>query len=268
MYINCKEKAEKIKNALRKRINPNDPPILTVVQVGDNPASNSYIKGKKKDCEEVGIICNHIKYDESIKENELIYNIGMLQMKSDGIIVQLPLPKHIDEQCVINTIQKKRDVDGFKIDSPFTPCTPLGIMNLLNDITDLTGKDVLIINRSNIVGRPLVNLLLDKDATVTIAHSKTKDLFQKIKMYDIIITAVGIPNFIKREYIKEGQIIVDVAINKDNNRKLCGDVEKGCEEIADVTPVPGGVGILTRSSLLENTFAAYENAKVRFDDLW
>lgn len=263
MYINCKEKAQKIKQELKSKINPNIPPVLTIIQVGDNPASNSYIKGKLKDCEEVGIAYNHYKYDDSIPESVLIANIKSLQKSCDGIIVQLPLPKHINENNIISAIDKEKDVDGFKINSPFTPCTPLGIMNLLKDITDLTGKDVLVINRSNIVGRPLVNLLLDKDATVTIAHSKTKDLFQKIKIYDIIITAVGIPNFIKREYIKEGQIVIDVAINKDNDGKLCGDVEKGCEEIADITPVPGGVGILTRNSLLENTFTAYENNRTQ-----
>ncbi len=257
MYINCKLKSNEIKEELKRKINIKKPPILTVVQVGNNPASNSYIKGKKKDCEDVGMICNHIKYEEQISENELIYNINSLQKHCDGIIVQLPLPKHISERNVISAIDKGKDVDGFRIDSQFEPCTPLGIMTILEDITDLNGKDILIINRSNIIGRPLVNLLLNKDATVTIAHSKTKDIANKIKRANIIITAVGIPNFIKKEYLHNGQIVIDVSINKDNNNKLCGDCEKGCEEIADVTPVPNGIGLMTRVSLLKNVYTSF-----------
>lgn len=253
MYINCKEKAQQIKNEITRKIDPNKPPILTIVQVGDNAASNSYIKGKLKDCEEVGIAYNHYKYNDDIPESVLVKNIKTLQESCGGIIVQLPLPKHINENNIINAIDKEKDVDGFKVDSPFTPCTPLGIMTVLEDITDLNGKDVLIINRSSIVGRPLVNLLLNKDATVTIAHSKTNNLIDKIKTHDIIITAVGIPNFIKKEHLHKGQIVIDVAINRDENGKLCGDVEKGCEEVADVTPVPNGIGLMTRVSLLKNT---------------
>lgn len=256
MYINCKKEAEFIKSYVSNKINPLKPPILTIIQVGDNPASNSYVNGKRKDCKEVGIICNHIKYEDNIPEEYLLKEIQTLQELSDGIIVQLPLPKHISEKKVTDTILKEKDVDGFKKDSLFIPCTPNGVMHILERTIDLCGKNVLIINRSNIVGRPLVNLLLDKDATVTIAHSKTKNLVDKIKSADVIITAVGIPDFIKKEYINENQTIIDVSINRNSDNKLCGDVEKGCEEIANVTPVPNGIGLLTRSCLMLNTYLA------------
>lgn len=257
MYINCKKKAQQIKEELKNKINQNNPPILTIVQVGENPASNSYIKGKINDCKEVGIVYNHYKFDDNIPETVLIENIKSLQKSCNGIIVQLPLPKHINKQNIINAIDREKDVDGFRMDSPFTSCTPLGIMTILEDVADLKGKDVLIINRSNIVGKPLVNLLLDKDATVTIAHSKTNNLVDKIKSHDIIVTAVGIPDFIKKEHVREGQVVIDVAINRDENGKLCGDVERGCEEIADITPVPNGIGLMTRVSLLSNAQTAY-----------
>lgn len=260
MYIDCKSLANNIKEDVKGKIKNKEKPKLTIVQVGNNPASNSYVKGKIKDCEEVGIICNHVRYDENMTEEELIKEVKTLQETCSGIIVQLPLPKHINEANVTNAIDSAKDVDGFRKESLFIPCTPLGIMHILEHHTDLYGKDVLIINRSNIVGRPLVNLLLDKDATVTIAHSRTKNLFEKFKSADIIITAVGIPKFIKKEYINENQIIVDVAINRDENGKLCGDVEIGCEEIpASVTPVPGGVGLLTRAMLLYNTCLAHDS---------
>lgn len=272
MYIDCKKKAQEIKNGLKQKISMNeDKPILTIVQVGNNPASNSYVKGKIKDCKEVGIICNHIKYEnEKITEDELTADLLQLQKECDGIIVQLPLPKHLKIESILPYVYKEKDVDGFLADSPFTPCTPNGIMTILEEVTDLCGKDVLIINRSNIVGRPLVNLLLDKDATVTIAHSKTKNIRSKINKADIIITAVGIPNFITYNdlfyYDKpliqhKRQIIIDVSINRDENGKLCGDVEKGCEDIADITPVPNGIGLMTRASLLQNVYKSYEDKK-------
>ena len=257
MYINCKEKAEKIKNDLKEKISKLDAkPILTVLQVGDNPVSNTYIKGKVKDCKEVGIICNHIKFKEEISEKELAQNIKQLQKRCHGIIVQLPLPKHISKEYIINSIDTMKDVDGFKKDSLFTPCTPLGIMEILKEF-DLTAKDVLIINRSNIVGRPLVNLLLDKDATVTIAHSKTKELQRKITLADIVITATGVPNFIKSHNLKKDAIVIDVGINRDNNGKLSGDVDEYCSKNALVTPVPGGIGLMTRAALLMNTYVAF-----------
>lgn len=256
MYIDCKNKAQEIKNMLKNSINKKKPPTLVVIQVGDDSASNSYIKGKKKDCEEIGIICHHIKYENDISEKYLLTKVKRLQKLYDGIIVQLPLPKHISEQKVIDIINPIKDVDGFKSNSPYISCTPMGIMFVLENY-NLAGKDVLIINRSNIVGRPLVNLLLDRDATVTIAHSKTKDIKNKIKSADIIITAVGVSNFIKREDLKEGQIVIDVAINRNEEGKLCGDVEKGVDDIVDITPVPGGIGLMTRAALLMNTYEAF-----------
>ena len=236
--------------------------ILYVIQVGDNSASESYIKGKKKDCEDVGIVCKLVHLHESISENDLIDLIRDITKNEecDGIIVQLPLPSHIDKNHIIDVIPKEKDVDGFRKDSDYIPCTPAGIMKVL-DKFDITGKDCLIINRSNIVGRPLVNLLLDKDATVTIAHSKTKDLHTKIKNADIIITAVGIPNFITTNMISNDKIFVDVSINRNEDNKLCGDISKETYNYlyrnSYITPVPNGIGLLTRAMLLQNTFDSY-----------
>ena len=257
MYINCKEKAERIKNDLKEKISKLDTnPILTVLQVGDNLASNTYIKGKIKDCKEVGIVCNHIKFKDTISEKELIHNITELQKHCNGIIVQLPLPKHINKENIINSIDTMKDVDGFKKDSLFIPCTPLGIMEVLKEF-NLSGQDVLIINRSDIIGRPLVNLLLDKDATVTVAHSKTKEMQRKLTLADIIITATGVPNFIKKHNLKKNAVVIDVGINRNNKGQLCGDVEEYCSKNAFVTPVPGGIGLMTRAALLMNTYRAF-----------
>lgn len=265
ILINCKEIANKIKTDIKNEIlecKKGRNPILYVIQVGDNSASESYIRGKKKDCEEVGIVCKPVHLDESISENDLINLIkNIIEIEEcDGIIVQLPLPKHINKNHIINVIPKDKDVDGFRRDSDFTPCTPAGIMKILEPF-DIVGKDCLIINRSDIVGKPLVNLLLDRDATVTIAHSKTKDLVTKIKNADIIITAVGIPNFIGTNLVLNNKIFIDVSINRDENNKLCGDISKETYNYlyrnSYVTPVPNGVGLLTRAMLLQNTFDSY-----------
>lgn len=266
ILINCKEIAQEIKDSIKNEISVKcrnkRKPILFVIQVGENEASNSYIKGKKKDCEEVGIVCKPVYLRNSITEHDLIniiQNVIALE-ECDGIIVQLPLPSHIDKKHIIDVIPKEKDVDGFRKDSDFIPCTPAGIMKVL-DKFDIAGKDCLIINRSDIVGRPLVNLLLDKDATVTIAHSKTKDLHTKIKNADIIITAVGIPNFITTNMISNDKIFIDVSINRNENGKLCGDIAKETYNYlyrnSYITPVPNGIGLLTRAMLLQNTFDSY-----------
>ena len=265
ILINCKEIANEIKTNIKNKIlecKRERNPILYVIQVGDNSASESYIKGKKKDCEDVGIVCKLVHLHESISENDLIDLIRDITKNEecDGIIVQLPLPSHIDKNHIIDVIPKEKDVDGFRKDSDYIPCTPAGIMKVL-DKFDITGKDCLIINRSNIVGRPLVNLLLDKDATVTIAHSKTKDLHTKIKNADIVITAVGIPNFITTNMISNDKIFIDVSINRNEDGKLCGDIAKETYNYlyrnSYITPVPNGIGLLTRAMLLQNTFDSY-----------
>ena len=265
ILINCKEIANEIKTNIKNKIlecKRERNPILYVIQVGDNSASESYIKGKKKDCEDVGIVCKFVHLHESISENDLIDLIRDITKNEecDGIIVQLPLPSHIDKSHIINVIPKEKDVDGFRKDSDFIPCTPAGIMKILDEF-NIAGKDCLIINRSNIVGRPLVNLLLDKDATVTIAHSKTKDLHTKIKNADIVITAVGIPNFITTNMISNNKIFVDVSINRNEDGKLCGDISKETYNYlyrnSYITPVPNGIGLLTRAMLLQNTFDSY-----------
>lgn len=240
--------------------------MLYAIQVGENEASNSYIKGKKKDCEEVGIICKTVFFRESIEEDALIKFIKRLGDfgEYDGVIVQLPLPKHINKNHIIEAIPKDKDVDGFRKDSNFIPCTPAGIMKILESF-NLEGKDCLIINRSDIVGKPLVNLLLDKNATVTIAHSKTKDIEDKIRSADIVISAVGVPNFINLDLIGRDKIFIDVSINRDNNGKLCGDINKDVYKYSYnnlyITPVPNGVGLLTRAMLLENTYKSFKRRR-------
>ena len=258
----AQEIKDSIKNEISVKCRNKRKPILFVIQVGENEASNSYIKGKKKDCEEVGIVCKPVYLRNSITEHDLIniiQNVIALE-ECDGIIVQLPLPSHIDKKHIIDVIPKEKDVDGFRKDSDFIPCTPAGIMKVLDEF-NIAGKDCLIINRSDIVGRPLVNLLLDKDATVTIAHSKTKDLHTKIKNADIVITAVGIPNFITTNMISNDKIFIDVSINRNEDGKLCGDIAKETYNYlyrnSYITPVPNGIGLLTRAMLLQNTFDSY-----------
>lgn len=260
ILIDCKNIANEIKEDVRKMIVGKRKPRLYVIQVGDNPASNSYIKGKKKDCEEVGIECIVIKLDENISEDTLCTLLDWLVCEQicDGIIVQLPLPDHINKDRVISHIPPEKDVDGFRKDSKYAPCTPLGIVEILKRYVNLTGKDCLIINRSDIVGKPLVNLLLNENATVIIAHSKTQNLKEKIKQADIIITAVGIPNFITKDMVMVNKIYIDVSMNKVDG-KLCGDISKDSyDSDALITPVPGGVGLFTRAMLLNNVLKSYK----------
>lgn len=245
---------------------------LAVIIVGENPASQVYVRNKTRACEKVGFYSETIKLEENISENDLIKKIEELNEndKIDGILVQLPLPKHIDELKVINSIKPEKDVDGFSNvnvgkmvigdESGFLSCTPYGIMQLLEgyDI-DVDGKDVVVVGRSNIVGKPMAMMLIQKGATVQVCNSRTKDLSKKLKKADIIVVAVGVPRMIKATDVKEGVVVIDVGINRVDG-KLCGDVDY--EDVAPkasyITPVPGGVGPMTIASLIKNTFISYQ----------
>lgn len=246
---------------------------LAVIMAGDNPASEIYVKNKIKACETAGIYSRTIKLDENVTEKDLIEEIEKLNKddKIDGILVQLPLPVHIDELKIINAISPEKDVDGFHSvnlgkmiigdKTGFLPCTPYGIMQLLDEYgIDPAGKDTVIIGRSNIVGKPAAILFIEKSATVQVCNTKTKNIKEKIRNADIVIAAVGVPNFIKGEDIKEGAVVIDVGINRVNG-KLCGDVdyEEVSEKAGYITPVPGGVGPMTIASLIKNTFKSYVN---------
>lgn len=239
---------------------------LAVIQVGDNPASCVYVRNKKKGCEYIGIGSLSFELPEEITQEELLALIGELNERADvnGILVQLPLPAHIDEDTVIKAIDPKKDVDGFHpqsvgalcIGQPgFVSCTPAGIIQLLKRSgIEIAGKECVVLGRSNIVGKPMALLLLRENATVTIAHSKTKNLKEVTKRADILIVAVGRPKMVTKDYVKEGAVVIDVGINRDENNKMCGDVE--FDDVAPVcsaiTPVPGGVGPMTIAMLLNN----------------
>ena len=247
-------------------------PKLSVIIVGEDPASQSYVRGKVKDCAECDIDSDTIALPESTTQQELLDIIYELNEDSSvhGILVQLPVPKHIDEYAVINAIAPEKDVDGFTAlnvgnmnigKDCFIPCTPQGCVNMLEYAgIDVEGKDVVVIGRSNIVGRPVATLLTQKSATVTICHSKTKNIAEKTKMADIVIIAIGKAGFLKGDMIKEGAVIIDVGINRNSEGKLCGDADfDSCiEKVSKITPVPGGVGLMTRVNLLKNTVKSAE----------
>lgn len=275
--INGKEIGQVIRQQVKKRVDKLKAdgltPGLAVILVGDDPASATYVSNKQKSCEEIGLYSELIKLPEETTEAELLKSIESLNKRDDihGILVQLPLPKHINEEAVIATISPEKDVDGFSPISvgkmmlgqeTYLPCTPYGVMKLLEHSgIDVAGKHAVIVGRSHIVGKPMGQLLLQKDATVTYTHSKTKDLQSFTKQADIIIAAIGRPKFITAEYVKPGAVVIDVGINRDENRKLCGDVDfKTVDGIAShITPVPGGVGPMTITMLLENTVQSAEN---------
>lgn len=262
-----KEEIETLKQA-GKRL-----PHLVVLLVGDDVGSKSYVAGKEKASIAVGMQNSTLRYDESISENELIQVIQELNYDTnvDGILVQLPLPKHIDTNKVLFSINPDKDVDGFHPynigkmiigEETFLPCTPKGIIKILEKIgyCDLSGKKAIVLGRSNIVGKPIAQLLLNKNATVTIAHSKTPDIEKASSEADIIIAAVGVPKLVKRNWVKEGAVIIDVGVNRGSDGKLCGDVDlDDCIEKAKfITPVPKGVGPMTIAMLLENTLESYK----------
>lgn len=250
-------------------------PKLSVIIVGENPASLSYVRGKHKDCSECGIISDNISFPETISQEQLLIEIDKLNKDESvhGILVQLPLPKHINEYAVINAISPEKDVDGFTAVNVgnmhigkecFLPCTPQACMDLIEYAgVDISGKDVVVIGRSNIVGKPVAALALRKNATVTICHSKTKNLKEKTKNADVVIVAVGKEKFLKGDMVKPGSVVIDVGINRNAEGKLCGDVDfDSCIEIVSkITPVPGGVGLMTRAELLKNTVKSAKNAQ-------
>ena len=242
---------EKVKERVEHLKSKGIVPGLAVVLVGSNPASQTYVSNKAKTCERLGMYSVLIELDENITEKELLKNVEALNQdeKIHGILVQLPLPSQIDEDRVISAISPQKDVDGFHPESvgkmmigqqSFLPCTPFGIMKLLEySEVDISGKHAVIIGRSNIVGKPMGQLLLQKDATVTYCHSKTKDLRSFTKQADILVVATGRTKMIDASYIKEGAVVIDVGINRDENNKLCGDVDiASAQEVASkITPV-------------------------------
>ena len=248
-------------------------PGLAVILVGDDPASCVYVRNKHRGCLEVGISSFEIKLPESTTEGELLDKIAELNNREDvhGILVQLPLPRHINEDAIINAIDPRKDVDAFhpvnvgKIVTgkySFLPCTPSGIMTLLDYYNiDLCGKSCVVVGRSNIVGKPMSMLLLEKNGTVTVCHSRTKRLNDITRQADVLVVAIGKPEFIKGDDIKEGAVVVDVGINRLDNGKLVGDVEfDSCSAKASyITPVPGGVGPMTITTLLKNTVKAAQD---------
>ena len=245
-------------------------PGLAVVLVGENPASQIYVRGKARDCEECGIRCMDFRLPAQTTESELLTLIAELNGRAevDGILVQLPLPEGIRERRVIEAIAPKKDVDAFHPENVgrlvqgqarYLPCTPAGVMELLRAAgVDPAGRRAVIVGRSNIVGKPMALLLLQADATVTVCHSRTPDLADECRWADILISAVGRRGLITADMIKPGAAVVDVAMNRDEDGKLCGDVDfaAACAVAAHITPVPGGVGPMTRAMLMENTLRA------------
>lgn len=246
---------------------------LAVIQVGSDPASSIYVKNKKKACEYIGIGSVSYELSESTTKEKLLDTIDELNKRSDiaGILVQLPLPKHIDEDEVIKAISPKKDVDGFHVENVgalcvgedgFVSCTPAGVIELLKRYNvEISGKNCVVVGRSNIVGKPMALLMLRENATVTICHSKTKDLKAICKNADILIVAIGKPKFITDEYVKDGAVVIDVGIHRDENNKMCGDVDFDSvkEKVSKITPVPGGVGPMTIAMLMSNCVKAIEN---------
>lgn len=250
-------------------------PGLAVVIVGDNPASMVYVRNKKKACEQVGINSYEIALPADISEADLLERV--IQLNNDesvhGILVQLPLPAHINEETIINAIDPKKDVDAFHPSNvgrimignySFLPCTPAGIMDLLDYYNiSISGKKCVVLGRSNIVGKPMAHLLLEKNGTVTVCHSRTADLKEETKNADILVVAIGKPEFVTADMVKDGAVVIDVGINRTEDGKLVGDVDfAGVSNVASyITPVPGGVGPMTITTLLKNTLTAVKTIK-------
>ncbi|HIF47486.1 bifunctional methylenetetrahydrofolate dehydrogenase/methenyltetrahydrofolate cyclohydrolase FolD [Candidatus Thioglobus sp.] len=274
--INGKKIAQNLRNDIAAKVRQlNRAPGLAVILVGDDPASAVYVRNKDNACKEVGFYSEKINKPGDITQQELLDEVIRLNNddKIDGILVQLPLPDHLDANLVIETISPEKDVDGFHSENigklmqnkPYLrPCTPKGVMTMLATTgIDLVGKDCVVVGASNIVGRPMAMELLNARATVTICNSKTTDLSSKLKNADIVVAAVGIPKMIQGDWIKPGAIVIDVGINRLDSGKLVGDVDfdAASANAAWMTPVPGGVGPMTIATLLENTLTAYQNRK-------
>ena len=278
MVISGKELSMEMKRQMAVRVKELEQkygrvPHLVVVLVGEDPGSVSYVAGKAKAADEIGIRNTTIRRPETITEAEMLALIEELNADKevDGILVQLPLPKHIDSDKVIAAIDRGKDVDGFHPlnvaslwlrQECLLPCTPKGIIRLLKSTgTEIAGKRAVVIGRSNIVGLPVAKLLLDENATVTIAHSRTKNLPEVTREADILVVAIGRPKFVTADMVKPGAVVIDVGVNRDpETGKLCGDVDfAACEPVAGmITKVPGGVGPMTITILLENTIEAFE----------
>ena len=279
MIIDGKEISLQVKDEIKKKVEAlkgqGKEITLAVIQVGDNPASTVYVRNKKRGCEYTGIRSLSYELPGDAAEEELLSLVGELNERGDvnGILVQLPLPPHMDEDRVISAISPLKDVDGFHpqnvgnlcIGRPgFVSCTPLGIIQLLKRSgISIEGKKCVVLGRSNIVGKPMALLLLRENATVTIAHSRTQNLKEVTREADILIVAVGRAGMITGEYVKEGAVVIDVGINRDENNKLCGDVDFDTVEpiCGAITPVPGGVGPMTIAMLLHNCLESVEREK-------
>ena len=252
-------------------------PTLAVVLVGEDKASQTYVRAKEKACNEYGIKSVAHRLSENTTQNELLALINVLNLDDSihGILVQLPLPKHIDTNVVLAAIDPQKDVDGFhavnvgKLVSGldgFVPCTPLGVMEILKEYgIDVAGLNAVVIGRSNIVGKPMANLLLNASATVTVTHSKTKNLKEICKNADLIVAAIGKPFFLKADMVKDGAVVVDVGINRLDDGRLVGDVDfdEVAQKCSYITPVPGGVGPMTIAMLLNNTILAAQAKKIK-----
>ena len=265
-----KVKKEILEDIKKELIEINRPLGLTVIQVGEDPASKVYVGQKEKMAIELGYNFSHVKLDENISEEELLNVIDQINEDElvDGVLVQMPLPKHIDAKKVQNRVAPNKDVDGLcdvnagklmhNVDT-LVPCTPYGIMDILDNYgIEVAGKNVVVVGRSDLVGKPIAQLMLNANATVTVCHSKTADLAMYTKLADILVVAVGIPNFITGDMIKEDAVVVDVGINRVEG-KLIGDVEydTAVEKASYITPVPGGVGQMTVAELGRNVLKAY-----------
>ena len=273
LIIDGKKISEELKSAIALEVSGlNSKPGLAVILVGDNAASKVYVNNKEKGCQEVGFNSIKINRDENTTEKELLQLIQDLNNDEtiDGILVQLPLPNHIDTKKVIEAIDPIKDVDGFHKENmgrllqnnpTLRPCTPRGVMTMLEKSNiNPSGLDAVVIGASNIVGRPMAIELLNAGATVTICHSKTQDLPGKVKLADIVVAAVGIPRFVQADWLKKGSIVIDVGINRLETGELVGDVDfdQAKDVVNAITPVPGGVGPMTIATLLENTLLAHK----------
>lgn len=275
MTLSGKELSNKIKENIKFEISKysetHRPPCLVAILVGDNPASKVYVANKEKACNEVGIRSEIIRVSEDTSEEVLLRIIDICNKDNeiDGILVQLPLPKHINADKVISAIDPNKDVDGFHPENVaklwmgqdcIKPCTPQGIIALIDSANiELKGKNVVVIGRSNIVGLPIAKMCLDRNATVTICHSKTKNLKEITRSADVLIVAIGKPKFITHDMVRPDTVVIDVGINRDEKGKLCGDVDYDLVSLKTnlITPVPGGVGPMTICELLNNTLFCY-----------
>ncbi len=282
VILDGKQIAEKIRQEIKTETQKviadnNKKPGLAVVIVGEDPASSIYVRNKEKAANEVGFFSVVERLEDTVTQEELLQVVKRLNQNDEihGILVQLPLPKHIDEKEIINAIDYRKDVDGFHPlnagalmvgDKGLVSCTPKGCIRLIKETgIEISGKKAVVVGRSNIVGKPVALLLLQESATVTICHSRTKDLAAELAAADIVVAAVGVPNLVKGAMIKEGAVVIDVGINRLEDGKLCGDVEfeEASKKAGYITPVPGGVGPLTIAMLLQNTLEAYKMAEIK-----